>query len=315
MGQKAILWISALLGASSGFSSCRTVEFPANDCMCSSWVLTFSNHVGYRRDRQEFVNKSKNSRFNFTDGNTLFYDASLAFSWERLFIRFGGDYGWLVDGKLSYGKNEPASFAHMGGGYSADANVAIGCRVKFWDFCNGSFSFVPALGYGYSHFKLFPEGNCGKTLFTRPVQQDWFGPTLEGRISFAWQGSWRVDLIYQYNPVDFRQKFSEDTSRTTYDSAGNFQQAQSFRQTISTHSDSTRTQLGGIDISYVSCRHWQIGSRFLGSSTWSHTGRSIIHGKNESFSPTYQKHTVQRFSSSSIEWVRYAVSLYSSYWF
>jgi hypothetical protein len=181
---------------------------PSQQC---NRMMTFSNGVGFRRDRQKFCTGTGLSVSYFHHFNTILITSNLIFSWDRLLIKLSGDYGWLVNGDLNFkvlSESFPKSAKkfpsfQMGSGYSADIDAAIGCRIKFWKWAKSSLIFIPALGYSYSHFNTYPEkqnrssvspvpiglppGTSGYSLleYIRPIQQDWFGLYAEGKIAFS----------------------------------------------------------------------------------------------------------------------------------
>lgn len=290
------------------------------------WKMTFSNSLGYRRDRQKLLETADHSVSYFHHFDTVFYSASLVCAWERLFLNLAGSYGWLANGDLNF-KDPSNNFStfKMGSGYSAEIASGLGCRIKFWTFHNGSLSFIPALGYIYSHFNDFPQGlnrssapagTSGFTTmeYTRPIQQDWYGPYAEGRIAFSWKDRWRLDFYYIFRPIEFRQTIKQSISDFFFSPADTLTTAQNTLQGISSKSHTTRTHLGGSNLSYRSPDHWQLGVHFDGSSTWTHTARSIVHTKTESYLPVSTSQTNSR-EKLSIQWVRYSTNLFVSYWY
>ena len=306
-----------------------------------TWTMTFSEGIGYRRDRQKFISAIDRSVSYFHNFNTIQTTARLTFAWERVLIQLGGDYGWLVNGDLNTKAlngifHEPAEnfpTYKMGSGYSADVQAALGCRIKFWTFNRGSFSFIPALGYVYSHFNAYPKkqgrspvpasplvlpaGTTGYTSqeYSCPIQQDWFGPYAEGRIAFSWKEEWRFDLYYQYIPIDFRQTMARSVSSFFSNPPGTLVTANTSRENLSSKAHTTRTQQGGADISYRSQQHWQLGAHFEGASTWSNTAHTISHVKTDTFLPSQTSLSTSSREISSVQWARYSINLYSSYWF
>jgi hypothetical protein len=306
-----------------------------------TWTMTFSNALGYRRDRQKLNTSADQSVSYFHNFNTLYNKASLVFAWDRVLLKLSGDYGWLINGDLNFKALggaflEPAEnfpTIKMGSGYCADVDAAIGCRIKFWKFCKGSLSFIPALGYIYSHFNAYPQqeerspvpaipinlplGTTGYSSIThtRPNQQDWFGPYAEGRIAFSWKEQWRLDFYYQYIPIDFRQTVDLSIGNFFYNPAGTLSQADRVRMHLGSKSDTTRTQLGGVDLSYGSCANWRLGAHFDASSTWTHTAHSIVHDKTTTFLPSSSTTQSSSRERLDIQWVRYSTNLYCSYWY
>ncbi len=306
-----------------------------------TWTMTYTYGIGYRRDRQKFRAATDRSVSYFHNFNTIQNAACFTFAWERILIRLGGDYGWLINGDLNTKApggvfQEPAQnfpTFKMGSGYTADAYTALGCRIKFWTFGRGSFSFIPALGAIYSHFNAYPRqqnrspvpasplvqpaGTSGYTSleYTRPIQQDWFGPYAEGRIAFSWKKEWRIDLYYQYIPVDFRQTMTQSAGNMFFNPPGSLVTASTSQERLSSKSDTTRTQLGGADISYRSPNHWQLGTHFEGASTWSNTAHTISHIKTDALLPADATTHTSAKERLSVQWVRYSINFFSSYWF
>jgi hypothetical protein len=293
------------------------------------WTMTFSNGIGYRRDSQKLKDYTDQSVSYLKHFNSIEASASLLFAWDRVLIKLAADYGWLVSGDLNFKAQSglysiPVKFPtfSMGSGYSADVMGSIGCRIKFWKWNRGSLSFIPALGYVYSHFNAFPakQGRAtppaaaGLTTmeYIRPIQQDWFGPLVEGRIAFSWKEAWRIDFFYQYIPIDFRQTLEQSVSHFFSNPLAT---ANTSREHLGSKSDTTRTQLGGADISYRSPKHWKIGAHFEGSETWTHTAHTISHIKTDAFLPAYSTTQSRDRKKLTVQWLRYSVDFYSSYWF
>jgi hypothetical protein len=303
--------------------------------MLRDWKMTFSEGMGYRRDRQKLISAYDHSTYRYRDIDTITAVGCLTWSWERLLLRFSGSYGWLVKGNLDMqGLSSPflAPAQHfqtlkMGSGYSLDIDGALGCRIKFWQFNNGSFSFIPALGYLYSHFNAYPRSQSrsqeisGDTSgwvsfeMIRPVQQDWFGSYAEGRIAFSWREIWRLDFYYQYIPIDFRQTLQESIGNYFFNSSGTLTTASLSTERASAHSHTTRSQVGGAELSYRSPNHWQLGTQFKGACTWSNTNHNIVHVKTDALLPSSGYTTSHAKRNLSVHWVRYDASFFCSYWF
>ncbi len=295
-----------------------------------SWTMTNSFGAGYRRDRQRLIEPTYIAYLdNF---NSAYMKYQMEFNWERLLLKLSADYGWLINGDLSF-KGLLAPFQspqqnfgtfQMASGYTVDVQPAIGARIKFWKFdCNrSSLSFIPALGYTYTHFNAAPRGRKTSTPagltgftaleFTRPIQQDWYGPYAEGRIAFAWKERIRFDVFYQYTHLNFRQTFSQSVSNYYLAGPGAIDTS-TIR--VSSKGKTLRTQLGGADISYRSPCHWQIGTHFEGSATWSNTSNSIVRIVRDFFLPS-SSHTQTAYNENlSAHWTRYLINIYGSYWF
>jgi hypothetical protein len=312
-------------------ASSKAETLPSRPC---NWTMTFSNGIGYRRDRQKFCTKTNQSVSYFHHFNTILATGNLLFSWDRLLIKLSGDYGWLVNGDLNFKVVSESQLAkkfpsfQMGSGYSADIDAAIGYCIKLCKLAKSSLVFIPALGYSYSHFNTYPEkqnrssvssppGTSGYSLleYTRPIQQDWFGPYAEGKIAFSWKDEWRLDFYYRYIPIDFRQTLEHSISNFFFDPSSTLSQTDTVRGRLASKSNTTRTQRGGVDLSYRSPNRWQLGAQFEGSSTWTKTGHSILHIKRTSFLPTsssIQGSLRERFR---VQWVQYSTSFYYSFRF
>lgn len=291
--------------------------------------MTNSFGVGYRRDRQRLHEPTYTAYLDNFNSTTMQYQ--MIFAWERLILRLSADYGWLVSGNLSYkGLKTPFQTTEqdfgtfsISSGYNVDVLPAIACRIVFWHIgCKGCLSFIPALGYTYSHFNAVPQGrkestppglNGFTTLeFIRPIQQDWYGPTMEGRIGFSWDKAWHFDVFYQYTHLNFRQTFSQSVSNFFLNGGGTVNTS-TIR--FSSKGTSFRTQLGGADFSYRSPCNWQLGSHFEGSATWSNTGKSIVRTVRDIFVPASPETRSTSTEQLSLHWTRYLVNFYGSYWF
>lgn len=296
-------------------------------CEERTWTMTNSFGLGYRHDRQKLLQPSYVAYLDNFNTTTMQYQ--MLFAWERLILKLTADYGWLINGNLSF-KGFLAPFQtpqqnfgtfSIASGYTVDVLPSIGCRIPFWHFAcyKGCLSFIPSLGYSYSHFNAFPmgrkqstpTGSSGFTTleYTRPIQQDWYGPAMEGRIAFFWDAEWRFDIFYQYTHLNFRQTFSQavsnfypgaiDTASIRYSSKGH----------------TLRTQLGGCDFSYRSPNHWQLGAHFEGSATWSNTSRTIVRMVRDFFLPAPSEARSTATEQLSAHWTRYLLNFYGSYWF
>lgn len=295
-------------------------------CEGRTWTMNNAFGVGYRRDRQRWLQPTYTAYLDNANSMTLQYQ--MFFAWERLILKLTADYGWLINGHLSFKGHLPPFLSpqqnfgafSIASGYSVNVLPAIGCRIPFWHFaCHGCLAFIPALGYSYSHFNAFPMGRkqsatggaAGFTTleFTRPIQQDWYGPAMEGRIACFWKNEWRFDIFYQYRHLNFRQTFSQavsnfypgsiDTTSIRYSSKGN----------------TLRTQLGGADLSYRSPNNWQLGTYFEGSATWSNTSRTIVRMVRDFFLPAFSETRPTSTEKLSVHWTRYFVNFYGTYWF
>ncbi len=291
-------------------------------CEERGWKMFNSFAVGYRRDRQRLLEPTYTAYLDNFNTTTMTYQ--MLFSWERLILKLSASYGWLINGKLAFKGFLPpfqppqqnfGTFS-IASGYTVDVLPAIGCRIPFWQFAcqRGCLSFIPALGLSYNHFNAFPMGRAQAgsltTLsFTRPIQQDWWGPNMEGRIAFYWKDEWRFDIFYQYIHLNFRQTFSQavtafspgavDTAAIRYSTKGN----------------TLRTQLGGADLSYRSQNHWQLGTHFEGSATWSNTSKTIVRTLRDFFLPAPAQTVSTATEQLSVHWTHYLVNFYGSYWF
>ena len=287
------------------------------------WILSFSKAIGYCTERQHLKENLEN--VSLENLNSVQLRLNFAISWERVFLKLWGDYNWLCSGHADLiGNTTPFLTSHMqfpdfrmGAGYSAEIAPAFGCRVKFWTFGNGSFSFIPLLAYKYAHFNAWPRGQVQsassepftQVSYTRSIQQDWFGPLFEGRIGFAWKDEWHLEVFYQYQPLNFRQTLQQSIHNfSTVSGMTNETLAR-----ISSNGDSLRMQLGGADLSYRSPNHWQFGTHFEGSSTWSNTAKSIVRTQKQT--PDLETVSSVYKEQLSVEWVRYLVNLYAAFWF
>ena len=176
----------------------------------------------------------------------------------------------------------------------------------------------------YSHFNALPKeqksyripDGTGYTAleYRHPIQQDWFGPYAEGRVAFSWKEAWRLDFYYQYIPIYFRET-QQQSINYFYMSGGVLSQTGTILENISSKANTTRTQLGGVDISYRSKNHWRLGAHFDGFSTWTDTGHQIIRANKEEFYPAdtvSNSKTKQKFA---VNWVQYSTNFYCSYWY
>lgn len=296
-------------------------------CEEREWKMFNSFGIGYRRDRQRLLEPTYTAYLDNFNSATMQYQ--MVFSWDRLILKLTADYGWLINGDLSFKGFLPpfqspqqnfGSFS-IASGYTVDVLPSIGSRIPFWRFAcqRGCLSFIPALGLNYNHFNVFPMGrkkspSSGSSSFTtleftRPIQQDWWGPAMEGRIAFSWEEEWRFDIFYQYIHLNFRQTFSQavsnyypgaiDTSSIRYSTKGN----------------TLRTQLGGADLSYRSPNNWQLGTHFEGSATWSNTSNTIVRTVRNFFLPALTETRSASTEKLSVHWTRYLVNFYGSYWF
>lgn len=292
-----------------------------------SWIMINSFGTGYRRDRQRLIEPTYEAYLdNF---NTVTMNYEMEFAWERLRLKLYADYGWLINGTLSYkGLLIPFSAPsqvfprfNIASGYSVNVKPSLACGIQFWKIAcgQGVFSFTPELGYAYTHFNAFPRGRklstpAGSTgftalEFTRPIQQDWYGPFAKGAVGFTWKEQWRFDIFYQYTHVNFRQTFTQIISNF-YPTVVN---TTSMR--ISSKGTTMRTQMGGADLSYRFPRHWQVGTHFEGSATWSQTNHSIVRLIRDFFVPAASPTQSSSREKLNAHWTTYLANLYASYWF
>ena len=303
----------------SGVKPCNWQPKQKRDC----WHFTSSLGLGYRFDRQKF--DYKNSRtLNLDNLNSVQTNLSLLFDYDHVLLRFAADYAWLVAGSC-YSKSltplERYSSSPVVGGYTADAQALLSCRVRFLKNSNNCVTFIPGLGLNYSHMNIvvggqqfsFTPTTFSAITFTRPLQQDYFGPVVEGKMEFN-VGRWCLDLFWQYMHVGFRQVYSFVQENFSY-SMGTL--VNGFRSSIHQFdkNNNLRTQLGGADLSYRSPNQWQIGTHFEGSSSWFKSARSRSTTKMRDLSvPTAPSSTLSDQQLAQF-WVSYRAHLYASYWF
>jgi hypothetical protein len=289
----------------------------------SCWLMSSSAEVGYRRDRQKLVFEDelviRMSHLNSLQGTVSFF-----FDFDHVLLRFTGDYGWLLNGAchlkhLLFGSHFVNPIV---GGYEADAQAILECRCRFWRSCSATASFIAGLGANYSHVNLmvgreassfFPNGLLTLS-YPQPFQQDWFGPLVEGKIECTVQ-HWHFNFFWQYIHVAFRQVASARLGVFIYDSMGSLADGEAITTRIVAKNNSLRTQLGGADLFYRSPNHWEIGTHFEGSSTWTRLTKSRFLQKFQPLSHQGSTTSEQRPSRLAQFWTSYRASLYGSYWF
>lgn len=296
----------------------------------AQWTITSSLAAGYGSDRQRQDFRS-GMKFHFYNLNSATMTGRVVFDFDHIILRFKGDYGWLINGdcRATMINFHPQKFPTfpIRSGYSADAEAMLASRVKFWDYGRGTLSFIPALGYLYSHFDLFPRSQKraplpipipGFTLmsFTKPFQQDWFGPVFEGRLALECKYGWRFDLFYRYIHLAFRQIFSYAQSDYFFNSNGTLMATDHMKGHVAASRDSLRTQLGGAELSYRSSDKWQLGLHFEGSSTW--TGVAKVSTRTTGdylLSQAFPSVTETTEDQLDISWISYRINFFGSYWF
>ncbi|MES2272771.1 MAG: hypothetical protein V4487_01065 [Chlamydiota bacterium] len=295
------------------------------------WKFHKMAAIGYRRDRQSFVESQ--SRLDIKNRNSMMLMVTSHIEWRWLILRTRGSYGWLINGNADFNfpinpLNEPLSFKgyDLGAGYTADAQGTLGFTWKLYDAPSFGFSFIPGAGYRYSHMMNDLSGEKQSTVqaspsfarvrFPRPNQQDWFGPFVEGRIEFRFAEKAMWDLYYQYHFLDLRSKNRMDLDAYLYDPVFTLQQAILSQSNSWIHSDSARTQLGGTTIRVHLESGWTFGLFFEGSSTWTKSGSLLVKKMTERVFPTPIEVTNERLRTPmAVQWVNYSLSLFMGYKF
>jgi hypothetical protein len=329
-----VLALTTLLGAEESKQFVYHHPQPCNwtpPCDERTWTMTVSSGLSYRFDTQKFDSTLFTTYLH--SFNSLQLYTNVLFAWKRVRMWLSSSYGWMLTGSLSQKDSiapfqptkSPFSSFSLSNGYTADLQPMFGCRINYWTICSHEFFFTPAIGLNYSHLKTYPQGQKRAPLqatngysmvsYTRPIQEDSWGPVVEGRLTYSWHKEWNLDLFYQYTHVYFSQTFEESVSNYYQDGGGTLIGMDSTKVRVASHGDTLRTQLGGFDCSYRSPYNWQLGTHFEASSTWSKTAKSVIHNLQDAFGLGHTHTSTSTKEPLSVNWTRYLLNFYGSYWF
>lgn len=294
------------------------------------WKLHKFAALGYRRDRQQFLEKNSGAtevKTTYRSRDTVELVVGSHMEYKQILIDILGGYGWLVSGRSDYfDKANGLSFPDLKikAGYTADARGVVGVRLKLIDRENFGFSLIPAGGYSYSHVQNYVGGGARSPLttasgfavieFPRANQQDWYGPLARASLEFRGWENIILTLFYQYNWPGLRSKTKVELS--VYEFTG----GDLTRTSLETESTlivgkGIQRQLGGVDFKYHSKSAWTFGAHFEGSSTYS--SRSILRKKEveEQFLPAPVTALTESSFKEKIHWTEYEVYLFAGYKF
>ncbi len=298
----------------------------------SFWKYHHWAAIGYRRDREDFSEGA--SKTSYTDRNSVELILGSHIEWHRVVAYLRGSYGWLASGNAhldTYGTrfNQPLSFGqfNLGAGYDADAMAVVGFRLDLYDRPSFGFSFIPSGGYKYSHMMNFPQGESRTTLlngtgnyaiahFSRPNQQDWFGPLAEGRIEFRLWEVLEWSFFYQYFWLDVRSKTKEAIDLYLYNGSGAATAVNRYRASSIYKENMLQKQLIGADIRYRTISGWNMGVHFEASVADTNHAQAITNVKEEQALTANVIRTSATYAQgASIHWVCYEASISLGYQF
>jgi hypothetical protein len=295
------------------------------DWECDSYVS-----FGYRRDRQKFDSTLMN--MDFQDRNSLQLLVGSEIEWRHLIWSMRGSYGWLINGNTNY-VFAPSSalldqyhfgLYDLGAGYNADVRSLLGYRIELYDRPSLGISFIPLVGYQYSHMMNYPKGNrqiglhplegvdligYALSLFSSPNQQDWFGPFLEGRVGFRFWQSCEWDLFYQYHWMDVRSK-SSCLSVISTSIEGFVAASASIKSNVIFSAGGAHKQLGGTDFKYRFANGWHLGFHFEGSVSWKNNAQYKENRMTNTISSFGESFVVESLPElATIHWVSYEANI------
>lgn len=300
--------------------------------------------MGFRNDRQKFDEYSSghklNSRTTFKNRTSATLKAGVHDQFKHVILGIHGGYGWLLNGhsnekNYSNGLRESSSFHFdIGAGYFAYVQGSLGYEFKIYRKPSFGFSFVPGVGYRYSHFMnwsrgdkqsfisnppvFLPPGTTGLTIghYPRPNEQDWFGPFIDGRIRFYFWKTGQWDLYFQYHRDDFRSKNVLELETFAYNPSSVLILAQRTRMSSVAMGHKACTLLGGTDVRVHLASGWTFGLYFEGWSTWSKSGRLEQRTTVQTIFPApLQSSFTDSNNREAVYWTAYDVSLFMGYKF
>lgn len=327
---------SSEIAMSSRMSSPSNPNPPPNQSK-KIWECAASIGIGYRQDKiSQRYTPTHNSalqrvKFKYHDVNSVMglvrFDARVS----NFLFNLEGDYSPVVSGMLSAPFNTDADVGRDFNfhfkkltGYEADAMASVGYRLQFMNGCRSRAALIFQVGYRYSHqtYETDAQSKSSKTTFVSilqdqaPMHSEWFGPFLEGRISFSYLDQFYFQPFYQYHFLDYRAQRHE--AQKVYSYAGGSPPVPfDFLVKFTTQGDEGRGQLAGIDTFYQpKCTHLRFGLKgtyleFQSNETKTKAKlREVFLSTNPSTSvyskPKYHSHA---------NWHSYSISGYAGYSF
>lgn len=290
----------------------------------SYWAFHKWAALGYRFDRQSFL-ENNFSKTTIHNRNSLTLRAGSHVQYRNFILGMHGGYGWLLYGDLSWKHFSDRSIGYsLGAGYTADAQASLGYEIKLVQRENFGFSVIPALGYRYAHLMNWAEKEKGvltldtlsKNVFSKPNQQDWFGPFVDARIRFKFWKSGQWDLYYQYQPQDMRSRSTLEQQIYSYDPAGDLALAQLIRRHTVSSSNTARAQIGGTDIRIHHATGWTFGLYFEAFAAWTHTAALHSSEKIKTVFPApLATARVRTSHPEEVHWTNYSLTSFMGYKF
>lgn len=291
-------------------------------CHNKNWDVSISVGPGYRHDRlsQRMTPRHHDSsfqriKFKYRDVDSVMGVLRVDARWGNFLFNLEGDYSPVVCGTLSAPFNSDPNIANVFdfrfkklSGYEADAMSSVGFRLPF---INGSWSraaLIFQVGYRYSHQSYETDAQDRTRTATdisilqdqAPSHSEWFGPFVEGRISFSYLDRYYIQPFYQYHFLDYRAQRKE--AQKVYSFAGGAPPVPfDFITEFWTQGDDARGQLGGLDFFYQPPRkHLKLGIKaayldFESRKTKTHTRErqttfSTNPPTNTNLEPKYDSH-------------------------
>ena len=316
----------------------QTCQHKPKKCHKKNWDATLSLGAGYRHDRlSQRLTPRDNSpfqrlKFKYRDIDSVMGVLRFDARYSNLLFNVEGDYSPVVSGTLSAPYNSDPAINNVFDfrfkkltGYEADAMASIGYRLLF---INGSWSKAALIfqaGYRYSHQSYETESQDRTTVGTNisilqdqaPCHTEWFGPFIEGRISFCYHNRYYIQPFYQYHFLDYRSQREEAQKLYSF-TGGTPPVTSDIIMRFWTHGDEARGQLGGADIFYQAPgKHLRLGIKGAYLDFQSRETRTKVRQRQTMFTsnPPTSTTTHPKYDDAHTNWKSFSIYGYAGYSF
>jgi hypothetical protein len=309
----------------------------ASSCKKKNWECAIMVGSGYRHDRlsHRYTPSSTSTlqrvKFKYRDVDSVMglvrFDARVS----NLLFNIEGDYSPVVSGTLSAPFNIDPEVSSVFNfrfkkltGYEADAMTSIGYRLPFMNGYRSRAAIIVQVGYRYSHQTYETDaqsktsnGNFISILQDQaPSHTEWFGPFVEGRVSFSYLDRYYFQPFYQYHFLDYRSRRHEAQMVFNY-TAGSPPVPTEFLVKFLSNGDDARGQLGGIDFYYQpKTNHLRLGLKgtYLDFESRETKTRTKIKRISLNTNPSTSTTSKAKYHSHG-NWQSYSIAAYAGYSF
>ncbi len=310
------------------------------------WGLQKFAALGYRRDRQSFSQLSLADAQRFFSETHIEARDTLQLTLGSFFEIYGAvfdfkaAYGWLLRGRGEQifpgdGTVQPVTFVpfDIAAGYTADAEISWGFKLRFIDRSSFALTLSPSGGYSYSHLQNGIEGigtenyirpfvglsnsveGFSRFSFPHPQTQDWYGPFAEALLQMRLEHQLDIKLFYQHHWPSLRMKMVGEFDNYVLSSPGVFSSVTLERLDTRIDGRGLSRNVWGADLHYHREKGWSTGLHFEGAKTVS--SNCLLKGTRTQVQQVVSGAVgpVHLETRAFVKWVMYSVYLFANYGF